>query len=341
MPAMAKICEYDARLISIIDRFPLLRIAVWGDFILDEYLYGTTRRISREAPVMIISYKSREYSLGGAGNAALNLSALGVEVEAIGVVGADEGGREVRRLLAESAVSDRAIITEKDFPTPLKTRVLAGEENTKKQQILRIDREGDVPDKKSLQGKLKTALDKAVVSCDALLVSDYHYRTVAEDLYVKTAAACRKAGIPVTVDSRFRLSRFRGCTIATPNEPEVEAQLEIRLGPDQADVVSAGRTLLRRLQSPALLITRGSKGMALFEKGKPPYFLPVSGSTDIVDVTGAGDTVIAVFTAALATGASYREAACLANHAGGLVVMKKGTAVIRPMELKQSVLGQS
>jgi len=338
---MAKISEENSRLISYIDRFPLLRIAVWGDFILDEYLYGTTRRISREAPVMIISYKNREFSLGGAGNAALNLSALGVEVEAIGVVGADESGREVRRLLIRSAVSDRSIVTEKDFPTPLKTRVLAGEENTKKQQILRIDREGDVPEKKLLQGKLKTALDKAVASCDALLVSDYHYRTVAEALYDRTAAACRKAGVPVTVDSRFRLSRFRGCTIATPNEPEVETQLEIRLGPDQADVASAGRTLLRRLQSPALLITRGSKGMALFEKGKPPFFLPVSGSTDIVDVTGAGDTVIAVFTAALAAGASYREAARLANHAGGLVVMKKGTAVVRPVELKQAVLGQS
>ncbi|MHB8054115.1 MAG: bifunctional heptose 7-phosphate kinase/heptose 1-phosphate adenyltransferase, partial [Candidatus Aminicenantales bacterium] len=223
-------------------------------------------------------------------------------------------------------------------PTPIKTRILAGEENTKKQQILRIDRESEVPAKKALHLKLSAGLSRAADSCDALLVSDYHYRTVAEDLYDAAAGDCRKAGVPVTVDSRFRLSRFKGCTVATPNEPEVEAQLEIHLGDDQKDVVSAGRTLLRKLQSPALLITRGSKGMALFEKGKPPYFLPVSGSTDIVDVTGAGDTVIAVFTAALAAGASFRDAARLANYAGGLVVMKKGTAVVRPLELKSAVL---
>jgi rfaE bifunctional protein kinase chain/domain len=145
----------------------------------------------------------------------------------------------------------------------------------------------------------------------------------------------------VTLDSRFRLTRFKGMTLATPNEPEVESALKIHLGPDRADVASAGRTLLRKLQSPALLITRGSKGMALFEKGKSPYFLPVFGSTDIVDVTGAGDTVISVFTSALAAGGSFREAAHLANLAGGLVVMKKGTAVVRPLELKQAVLASS
>ncbi|MCX6565424.1 MAG: PfkB family carbohydrate kinase [Candidatus Aminicenantes bacterium] len=335
---MTKIKEDSARLISLIDRFPLLRIAVWGDFILDEYLYGFTRRISREAPVMIISYRSREFSLGGAGNAALNLSTLGVEVEAVGVVGSDEGGREVRRLLTRAGISDRAVVTEKDFPTPLKTRILAGEENTKKQQILRIDRESEVPEKKMLQARLGASLARAAASCDALLISDYHYRTVSETVYGAARDAFQAAGVSVTVDSRFRLIRFKGCTVATPNEPEVESQLKTHLGADPSDLVSAGRTLLRKLQSPALLITRGSKGMALFERGKHPYLLPVFGSTDIVDVTGAGDTVIAVFTAALAAGASFREAARLANFAGGLVVMKKGTAVIRPQELKHAVL---
>lgn len=335
---MAKIKEDSARLISLVDRFPLLRVAVWGDFILDEYLYGFTRRISREAPVMVISYRSREYSLGGAGNAALNLSALGVEVEAVGVVGPDEGGREVRRLLSRAGISDTSVFTEKDFPTPLKTRILAGEENTKKQQILRIDREGSVPGKKTLQARLESSLKKASASCDALLISDYHYQTVSENVYRTVRDAFRAAARPVTVDSRFRLIRFKGCTVATPNEPEVESQLKTPLGSERSDLVSAGRRLLRRLQSPALLITRGSRGMVLFERGKPPCFLPVFGSTDIVDVTGAGDTVIAVFTAALAAGASFGEAARLANFAGGLVVMKKGTAVVRPLELKRAVL---
>ena len=336
MPAMAKTND-DFRLLALIDRLPLVKIAVWGDFILDEHIYGTTRRISREAPVMIISYNNREFSLGGAGNAAQNLAALGVEVEAVGVVGADEGGLQVRRLLSRSGVSDRMIVTEKSFATPLKTRILAGDENTKKQQILRIDREGEVPEKKSLRTRLEAALIKAAVSCDALLVSDYHYRTVDEDTYTKARKSFQTAGHPVTLDSRFRLLRFKGATIATPNEPEVEAQLKIALDDDRSALFQAGRALLRKLGSPALLITRGSKGMALFEKGKPPYLLPVFGSTDIVDVTGAGDTVIAVFTAALAAGASFRDAASLANYAGGLVVMKKGTAVVRPLELKRAI----
>lgn len=337
MPEMSKTNDDTTRLLSLIDRLPLLRIAVWGDFILDEHIYGTTRRISREAPVMIISYNNREFSLGGAGNAAQNLAALGVDVEAVGVVGADEGGREVRRLLSRAGISDRMIAAEKGFATPLKTRILAGEENTKKQQILRIDREGKVPEKSSLRVRLQSFLSEAATSCDALLVSDYHYRTVDEASFGKAAKAFRAAGRPVSLDSRFRLLQFKGATIATPNEPEVEAQLKISLGADRAFLIEAGRALLRRLQSPALLITRGSKGMALFEKGKPPLLLPVFGSTDIVDVTGAGDTVIAVFTAALAAGADFRDAARLANHAGGLVVMKKGTAVVRPLELKQAI----
>ncbi|HOY98966.1 MAG TPA: PfkB family carbohydrate kinase [Candidatus Aminicenantes bacterium] len=330
--------EDAARLISLVDRFPLLRIAVWGDFILDEYLYGFTRRISREAPVMVISYRNREYALGGAGNAAYNLAALGVEVEAVGVVGRDETGRDVRRLLRRAGIADGSILAEQEFATPLKTRILAGEENTKKQQILRIDREGEVPGIKPLHNKMGSLLKKAAGSCDALLVSDYHSRTVTEGIYETARDAFRAAGRPVAVDSRFRLVRFKGCTIATPNEPEVEIQMKTAFEGGTAVLIAAGRALQRKLQSPALLITRGSQGMALFERGKPPYLLPVFGSTDIVDVTGAGDTVIAVFTAVLAAGGTFREAARLANFAGGLVVMKKGTAVVSSPELKQAVL---
>ncbi len=340
MPPMLKTTDDASSLLSLVDRLPLIRIAVWGDFILDEYVYGTTRRISREAPVMIISYNRREFSLGGAGNAAQNLAALGVDVEAAGVIGADEGGREICRLLSEAGISHRLIAEEKGFATPLKTRILAGEENTKKQQILRIDRDGRVPDKTSIQTALQSSLSEAAASCDALLVSDYHYRTVNEEAFEKARKAFQAAGKPVSLDSRFRLLQFKGATIATPNEPEVESQLKISLESSPSILMDAGRTLLRKLQSPALLITRGSKGMALFEKGKPPFLLPVSGSTDIVDVTGAGDTVIAVFTAALAAGASFRDAARLANCAGGLVVMKKGTAVVRPLELKNAICGR-
>jgi rfaE bifunctional protein kinase chain/domain len=324
-------------LLSLIDRFSHLRIAVWGDFILDEYIYGTTRRISREAPVLILSYQRKEWSLGGAGNAALNLAALGVEVVPIGVTGGDESGRTIRAILRKHGVADASLFIEQGYATPLKTRILAGEENTKKQQILRIDRDGEVPDRAVLRKKISAALKKAAATCDALLISDYHYRTVKEDVFAAVLPLFRNAGLPVTLDSRYRLTRFPGVSIATPNEPEVEEALKIRLGDDLKALTTAGRKLLRSLRSPALLITRGFKGMALFERGKPPYLVPVHGSTDIVDVTGAGDTVISVFTAALAAGAPLREAVTLANAAGGLVVMKKGTATVGPPELKKAV----
>lgn len=327
-------------LFAVVDKFPLLRIAVWGDIILDEYLFGTTRRISREAPVLILSYHKKEFTLGGAGNALLNLRALGVEAVPIGVIGADESGRAVKNILKKTGIAADGLIVDKSYPTPLKTRILAGEENTKKQQILRIDREGRVPDSAALKGKIRLALRKAAKECDALLISDYHYNTVKEDLFKAALPSFKQAAVPVTLDSRFRLLRFPGVTIATPNEPEVEEALKLRLDEDPAQLNRAGRILQRRLQSPALLITRGSKGMALFEKGKAPVRLPIFGTADIVDVTGAGDTVISVFTAALACGASFVQAARLANFAGGIVVMKKGTATVSPLELKQAIIAE-
>jgi len=328
-------------LFSIIDRFPSLRIAVWGDIILDEYLYGTTHRISREAPVLILSYHDRKYSLGGAGNSLLNLRSLGVEPVPIGVIGTDESGRTVKRILKKSGVDCGGLIVERGYPTPLKTRILAGEENTKKQQVLRIDREGCVPDTPALKKKIRLALRKAGRECDALLISDYHYRTVKEDLFAEELPGFRKSGTPVTVDSRFRLTDFRGVTVATPNEPEVEEALKIRIDDDAGLLVKAGTTLLKKIRSRALLITRGSKGMALFEKGRPPFLLPIYGTADIVDVTGAGDTVISVFTAALASGATFEQAARLANYAGGIVVMKKGTASATALELKQAIISEN
>ncbi len=333
--------EETRRLFTIIGKFSGLKIAVWGDVILDEYIYGFTRRISREAPVLILSYQKKEYALGGAGNALLNLKALGVDVVPVGVLGEDESGRVARKILRAAGIDAALLVREPGYPTPLKTRILAGEENTKKQQILRIDREGRVSESEGLKKKLARALALAARDCDGLLISDYHYDTVKTDLFPKALAAFKKSGKPVSLDSRFRLLQFPGVTIATPNEPEVEGALKAPLGGSEDAVRKAGAVLLKKLRSPALLITRGSKGMVLFEKGRPPFVLPVSGPTDIVDVTGAGDTVISVFTAALACGATLPDAARLANHAGGIVVMKKGAAVVSPLELKQSIVAPS
>jgi rfaE bifunctional protein kinase chain/domain len=328
-----------SRLDGIIDRFAGRKIVVWGDFILDEYIYGKTRRISREAPVLIISYQNREFSLGGAGNSVLNLKALGAEPLPLGVVGRDDSGTRISAILKEAGISTRFLLPLSDFQTPVKTRVLAGEENTKKQQILRIDKEAAVPETARLRERLVRALRQAAAAASALLISDYNYQTVQEEIFRAALPAFKKARRPVTLDSRYRLLHFQGMTAATPNEPEVEGALHIELNDNLLLLRRAGDLLLKNLQSQAILITRGSRGMALFEKGKQPFLIPVHGPTDIVDVTGAGDTVISVFTLALACGASFQEATILANHAGGIVVMKKGTATLSPAELKASLPG--
>jgi len=323
-----------AELLHYVDRFEGLRIAVWGDLILDEHLYGTTRRISREAPVLILSYQDQEFSLGGAGNAVQNLEALGAWPVPIGVIGGDEPGRRILGILKAKGIPTHLILREKSFRTPVKTRILAGDDNTRKQQILRIDRESRVAGSPALDRRIGRAVRASIADCAGLLVSDYGYDTVRENVYRGIIPSAKKSRVPVTVDSRFRLTAFKGATAATPNESEVESAA----GAGTSGLDAAALQIRSALESPALLVTRGSRGMALYEKGRPPVYLPVRGTTDIVDVTGAGDTVISVFTLAVAAGASFRQAAELANYAGGIVVMKKGAATLTPGELKQAIL---
>jgi len=324
-------------LLQVIENFSQKKIIVWGDFILDEYLYGTTRRISREAPVLILSYRRREFSLGGGGNALLNLKALGASPIAVGVLGQDDAGSRISQILKQSGISTRHLIRHKAHSTPVKTRILAGEETTRKQQILRIDQDATVPDTPPLKEKIVKALLDLRTQADAVIISDYDYYTVKEDIFRRILPHFQKSNIPIALDSRFRLLNFRGVTVITPNEPEVEEALQVRINDNAEVITQAGKALLKKSEAATILLTRGSQGMVLFEKKKPPFPIPIFGTTDIVDVTGAGDTVISVFTLALASGASYREAAQLANYAGGLVVMKKGTSTITPQELKKAI----
>jgi len=325
------------KLLNIIEKFSQKRIIVWGDFILDEYIYGDTRRISREAPVLILSYHSQELSLGGAGNSVLNLLSLGAEPIPVGVIGTDDSGKKIRKILQQKKISTEYLHLEKKYQTPLKTRILAGEEHTRKQQILRIDRETKVPDDPELKRKIKQNIKKIFKSSQGLLISDYNYFTVNKEIFNQLLPLLNKANIPITLDSRFRLLDFKGITAATPNEPEVEEALRIQINEDPTLIKAAGKQILNKIQSPALLITRGSKGMILFEEHKTPLEIPIHGPTDIVDVTGAGDTVISVFTLAIACSATFRQAALLANYAGSVVVMKKGTATLTPAELKKAI----
>jgi len=326
------------RLLEVLDRFPGKRIVVWGDFILDEYLYGTTRRISREAPVLILSYASREFTLGGAGNALLNLKAAGAVPVPVGVLGRDAAGRKILGMMRKQGIESRYMVLDKSYSTPIKTRILAGEQGTRKQQILRIDKESRVPDTRELIGRLRKNLEQALRGADALLVSDYDYLNVKEDVYRKILPRTKKACIPVALDSRFRLLAFQGMTVVTPNEPEVENALHISLDDDPEAVYRAGRRILQTTGADAVLVTRGSKGMVLFKKHRRPYPIPIHGTPHIVDVTGAGDTVISVLLLALCSGATFRQAARLANFAGGIVVMKKGTATVSSPELKEAIV---
>jgi rfaE bifunctional protein kinase chain/domain len=329
------------KITEIIEAFAGKKVIVWGDIILDEYIYGTTRRVSREAPVLVLSYKEREYALGGAGNALINLHSLGAKPVPVGLIGKDAAGEKIIQILKANNISTKNLIQINNFSTPTKSRILAGEETAKKQQILRIDYEGKAPEDKSVQERLLKNLMNLKDNSQAMLISDYNYFVVRESIYKQLLPGFRKLKVPISLDSRFRILNFKGVNISTPNESEVEEAFNIEFNSNEDLVNKTGRRLLNETEAEAVLITRGSKGMVLFEKKKPPWSIPVHGTTDIVDVTGAGDTVISVFTLALACGSSNKDAATLANHAGGMVVMKKGTAAITIEELKKSILSEN
>jgi rfaE bifunctional protein kinase chain/domain len=339
------------RYAELVARFSRARIVVAGDLIADEFLYGQVERVSREAPVLILKYDTTEVLPGGAGNAANNVVALGARVRVVGTVGQDDAGRRLLGAMPARA-NTRGVVRVRGYVTPVKTRVLAGGVHSAKQQVVRIDRVGPgltARQHTAVMRRVEDALAAALANADVVIVSDYGSGLYTPELIARAEAKAavrgrgpaRRAMDPVyvgrlpmiLVDSRYGLAGFRGVTACTPNEAEVEALLGVTIGDDPVALEKAGRALLRKLQSRAVLITRGSRGMALFEPGRPTDHIPIVGSDQIADVTGAGDTVIATFGLALASGATFGEAARLANHAGGLVVMKRGTATVSAAEL--------
>ncbi len=321
-----------SRLRAAVERFSGVTALVVGDLIADEYISGKPSRISREAPVLILRFHAREVRLGGAANASHNIHALGARVIPVGVLGTDPVGEEVLSLFRAVGIPTEGVVRTSARPTPVKTRIMAGGYQSTRQQVVRVDREPQEPldrcDEEALANQLATWGPLA----DTIVISDYGYGTVSRSLWAEVQDLGRRNGATVTVDSRYDLFRFRGFTAATPNEPEVE-QLTGDVLDDDPSVEKAGRQLLDQLDCRYLLVTRGSRGMALFEREGPATFLPIHGSEEIADVTGAGDTVISTFTLALASGCLPVEAAWLANVAGGIVVMKRGTTPITRAEL--------
>lgn len=323
-----------ARLRQIVESFPRLTIAVLADLVADEFVFGEISRVSREAPVLILKHRERTVLPGGGANAINNLADLGATVLPVGVLGEDDAGDALLEIFRRKRIALHGIVRDKNYRTVTKTRILAGMTHTSRQQVVRIDHEpaGDPSPqaKRTLAQAAQTYLRKS----QALLVSDYGYGTATPQ---SVATLRRTAEVPVILDSRYRLLQYSGVTAATPNEPEVEAALNIEIGNDWTKLRGAAKDVITKMKLDSLLITRGRDGMVALTRGKEMVDIPIYGSDQVVDVTGAGDTVIATFTAALAAGADAIEAAHLANYAGGIVVMKRGTATVTRTELLHAV----
>jgi rfaE bifunctional protein kinase chain/domain len=322
------------RLGALVRAFEGRRVLVLGDLIADQFVSGEISRVSREAPVMILRHERTETVPGGAANCAMNLAALGARAAIVGVVGDDSAGRELLERLKGAGVDCSGVAVSQGRSTTTKVRILAGHAHSTRQQVVRLDYEGGLPKDEGLLAGLAASVRAAFGAAEAAVVSDYNYGVACEATVAPLRHGAGRA--PVVVDSRFRVREFAGFDSATPNEDEVEQVAGRRF--ETADELAAeGERLRSELGYRALLVTRGKHGMLLLEGGAPPLHLDAVGSHDAVDVTGAGDTVIATYALALASGADFRTAARLANHAGGVVVLKRGTACVYPQELLASL----
>ena len=310
-------------------------VAVMGDLMLDEFIWGNVSRISPEAPVPVVEVSGHSFHLGGAANVAHNLHSLGSEPLLIGVLGEDDAARRMRVVLQEVGISEEGLLTDPTRPTTLKTRIIAHN-----QQVVRADRESRNDISRALE---QLALDKVASALDrarALVLSDYRKGALTTRILRECTRLARRRKIPILVDPKLaRFGEYRNVNLVTPNIHEAERVTETSIS-DASALGRAARAILSKLGCQAVLITRGEQGMSLFEKGKPPVHIDAS-AREVFDVTGAGDTVIATIAFALSGGASLADSARLANQAAGIVVGKLGTAAVDPEELLASLSGGS
>jgi rfaE bifunctional protein kinase chain/domain len=332
MPTAAPTPE---RLLALVDALAGQPVLMLVDLVADRFVTGTPKRISREAPVLILRHEEDELLPGGGANAAANVAALGGLPLPVGIVGTDDSGNGLLAAFAARGIASDGIRQRAGYRTPTKVRILAGARHGIKQQIVRYDVEGELEltaeDRAFLDDRLHALAGRARVA----VLSDYGYGAVDPSFLARARAAVGAEGT-LLCDSRYRLPEFAGVDGATPNEEEAEAMLGRRLG-DGAALLASGAELRARLAARIVLVTRGSVGMALFDASGCAH-VPVHGTDQVADVTGAGDTVIGTFSLALAAGATPLEAALLANYAGGVVVMKRGTATLSRDELRAAVL---
>ncbi|MHB8675687.1 MAG: bifunctional heptose 7-phosphate kinase/heptose 1-phosphate adenyltransferase [Candidatus Acidiferrales bacterium] len=335
----------------VIQRMSGRRLAVVGDWMLDRYVWGNANRISPEAAVPVVDFAKQSETLGGAGNVAANLAALGARVAAFGVAGRDEAGEALRRCLREMGLPEKGIIAVPERPTTLKTRIIA-----RQQQVVRVDREVRTQLPQQVEEELLKRILAALKSLDAVVVSDYDKGVVSDSLAERVLDACTRRKISTFVKPKWsRLPAYRGASVVICNRMEAEFLVTRPLGTQEA-VAEAGRALLDHFGCSAVVITRGAEGLSLFERealekdGRGFHVAALNQETpmgliggapnrgaksgrQVFDVTGAGDTVLATMALASASGASLREAAVLGNAAAGVVVAKLGTATLTREEL--------
>jgi D-glycero-beta-D-manno-heptose-7-phosphate kinase len=324
------------RFAEIVSTFSQKRLVVVGDTIADKFVYGEISRVSREAPVFILRHEHTETTPGGAANCAANLAALGAKVALISVIGGDEPGRVLLDSLRTAGIDCGGVVVSSERTTTTKMRVLAGQVHSTRQQVIRIDYDSEPALAAHERAQLRQRVGEEIKQADAVVISDYNYGVVDGQMAAMARDAADQRGIPVFIDSRFRLSEFPRFTSATPNEDEI-AQLSGQPLTNDLELEDLGAKLREQLGYRSLLVTRGGRGMVLFEADAKPLHIEAVGSRQPVDVTGAGDTVIATYALAIASGASFAEAARLANFAGGIVVMKRGTATVSAEELSSSI----
>ena len=325
-------------LAECVEKFSSKTVVLLGDFVADEFHFGNISRVSREAPVLILRHRETQVLPGGGANAANNLAALGARVRPVTAVGQDFAGDALLDYFRAKRMDVSGIVRVKGWTTPTKARFVAGWPHTVGQQVLRVDHEPKAALPEAAHNKLRQIISAKIRSADALAVSDYGFGVASPQL-VRQAIKKRKRGLLVTLDARYQLAAYAraGIDSATPNEAELEALHHTTIGSDFSELNRRGQETLAAMKLRALLVTRGRDGMALFEARDRVTRIPVHGSDQAVDVTGAGDTVLAAYTLALASGASALEAAHIANIAGGLVVMKRGTATVSRAELLEAI----
>jgi D-beta-D-heptose 7-phosphate kinase/D-beta-D-heptose 1-phosphate adenosyltransferase len=345
------ISESIPRLKKLIPKLRGKRIGVLGDLMLDRYLWGEAKRLSPEAPVPVVDFVSQSECLGGAGNVAANLAALGARVEMFGAIGADEAGRALQRCLRAQEIGDEGVVANAKRMTTLKTRIIA-----KHHHVVRVDHEKREPLRPETEKKLLGALFRALKNLDALVLSDYDKGLITDDVADRVLSAAHQLKVPVFVKPKTsKLYAYRGARAVVCNLGEA-ARFVARALQDEKSLEESGRALLARFGCSAVLITQGEKGMSLFEETSPRHLqIPATsfevtyarvgqsgverGATgrQVFDVTGAGDTVLSVLSLVVAAGAPLGDAAVLANTAAGVVVGKLGTASVSPQELEHAL----